>query len=143
MPSAGGSILVQLLVPSDPLPPPRLAVQMLKVPLDPFRACIFIAHGATEWAYRSQVAAAGVYFRLPRRRHLESSHPSTDLITFVCIVVFVLKLKAGYGQSRMNRLMRTILQDGVLYFFIMVAFHIAMVFFVFFGRVIRTFSPVC
>jgi len=62
---------------------------------------------------------------------------STDLITFICIVVFILKLKAGYGQSRMNRLMRTILQDGVLYFFVMAAFHIAMVFFAFLGRVIR------
>ena len=108
---------------------------MPKVPLDPFRACIFTARGATEWAYRSQVAVAGIYFQhVPKIFGKLNIH--TDLITFICVVVFVLKLKTGYGQSRMNRLMRTILQDGILYFFVMAVFHIAMVFFAFFGRVI-------
>ena len=63
------------------------------------------------------------------------SHILTDLVTPVCIVVFVLRLKANHGQTRMNRLLRTILQDGVLYFFIMAGFHIAMVLFAFFARV--------
>lgn len=36
----------------------------------------------------------------------------------------------------MSRLMRTIFQNGVLYFFVMAGFHIAMVFFTFFARVI-------
>ena len=59
----------------------------------------------------------------------------TDLVTFVCIIIFTLKLKANHGQSRMSRLLRTILQDGVLYFFVMAGFHIAMALSVFFGRV--------
>ena len=68
-------------------------------------------------------------------------HIQIDLVTFICIVVFVLKFKAGYGQSRMTRLMRTILQDGVLYFFVMAGFHIAMIFLAVIGRVIRAFLP--
>lgn len=67
---------------------------------------------------------------------IQESHILTDLITSVSVVVFALKLKANHGQSRMTRLMRNILQDSVLYFFVMAGFHIAMVFFTFFARVI-------
>jgi len=108
---------------------------MPKIPLDPYRACIFTAPDKSTWIYRSQVAVAGIYCR-PPRGYPEASHTPTDLITFVCIVVFVFKLKADHGQSRMNRLMQTILQDGVLYFFVMAAFHAAMVFFTALRRVI-------
>jgi len=45
-----------------------------------------------------------------------------------------MKFETGFGQSRLTRLMRTILQDGVLYFFVMVTFHIVMLFFAFFVR---------
>jgi len=130
LPSAGGSICVRLLLLAHF---PQLAVRMPKIPLDPFRACIFSAHGATEWAYRSQVAVAGIYFQYVSKTFRKLSNP-TDLVSFICIVILVLKLKAGFGQSRLTRLMRTILQDGVLYFFVMAAFHIAMVFFAFFVR---------
>jgi len=41
----------------------------------------------------------------------------------------------------MSRLMQTILQDGVLYFFVMAAFHAAMVFFTALRRVIRSPPP--
>ena len=59
----------------------------------------------------------------------------TDIIAFVCLVVFIFKLKADQGQSRMTRLMRTLLQNGILYFFIMTGFHIAMLFFTIKGKV--------
>ena len=50
----------------------------------------------------------------------------TEVVAFVCLVVFIFRLKANQGQSRMARLLRTILQDGILYFFVMAGFHIAM-----------------
>ena len=46
------------------------------------------------------------------------------------------KLKSDRGQSRMTRLMRSILQDGILYFLVMMVFHIAMMLFVLMGKVI-------
>jgi len=58
-----------------------------------------------------------------------------DFIAIVCIVVFALKRRTNDGQSRMTLLMRTILQDSVLYFLIVASFHIAMVFFTYFARV--------
>ena len=108
---------------------------MPKIPLDPFRACIFSASETAEWAYRSQVALAGMYLS-PTISQTSRTLISSDLIAFVCIVVFILKLEARNGQSRMTQLMRTFVQDGTLYFFTMMGFHIAMVFFVFFARVI-------
>ena len=60
----------------------------------------------------------------------------TDIIAFVCLVVFIFKLKAEQGQSRMTRVMRSILQDGILYFLIMTAFHITMLFFTVIRKVI-------
>ena len=60
----------------------------------------------------------------------------TDVIAFVCLVVFIFKLKAEQGQSRMTRVMRSILQDGILYFLIMTAFHITMLFFTVIRKVI-------
>jgi len=99
-------------------------MQMPNVPLDPFRACIFSAPQSAEWAYRSQVAFA-------------------DVITFGCICAFIFKFRAGSGQSRMTRLMRTVVQDAFLYFFVMAGFHIVMVFFTFLARPsIRSFPPI-
>ncbi|KAF9790515.1 hypothetical protein BJ322DRAFT_1104166 [Thelephora terrestris] len=104
--------------------PSATAVELPNIHLDSFRTCIFSASTTAEWAYRAQVAVA-------------------DLVTVVCIVVFVLKLKANHGQSRMTRLMRTILQDGVLYFFVMAAFHLTMVFCTFFtGSYAQDFPPI-
>ena len=123
-----------------PLNSPPPAVQMPEIHLDPFRTCIFSASETAEWAYRSQVAFAGICYFLSRR-YLGRSH-STDLVTFVCIIVFVLKLKAKHGRPHMSRLMRTILQDGVMYFFVMATFHIAIAFFTFFIPVIL-FLPPC
>ena len=60
----------------------------------------------------------------------------TDVAAFVFLIVFILRLKADRGQSRMTRLMRTILQGGIHYFFVMAGFHIAMLFLSIFGRVI-------
>ena len=89
-----------------------------------------MASGPTGRRLHSQVFIAG------RPVDIRKPHLPTDLVTFVCIVVFVFKLKADHGQSRMTRLMRTILQDGILYFFVMVGFHIAMALFTVFSRVI-------
>ena len=71
--------------------------------------------------------------------HLTGEHKPyvlTDIIAFVCLVVFIFKLKAEQGQSRMTRVMRSILQDGILYFLIMTAFHITMLFFTVIRKVI-------
>ena len=58
-------------------------------------------------------------------------------MTFVCLVVFILRLKADHGQSRMSQLMRTMLQDGILYFFVMAGFHIAMMCFTVLAKVAK------
>ena len=71
----------------------------------------------------------------PLSHKTQDPHTLTDLIAIVCIVIFTMKHGAGRDRSRMTRLMRTILQDGVLYFLVMAGFHIAMVFFTFFARV--------
>lgn len=60
----------------------------------------------------------------------------TDLVTFACIIVFVFRFRADHDQFPMTRLMRAILHDGVLYFFVMAAFHIVIAFFTFFTAVI-------
>ena len=106
---------------------------MPEVPLGAFRSCVFTASEAAEWAYRSQVALAGIRFV-----SVQESHTRLDLVTFACIVAFAFKFKAERGQRRMTKLMRTILQDGVLYFFVMAGFHIAMVFSTAFSRVITS-----
>lgn len=91
--------------------------------------------GSTGHRSRSLVSTPG---HLP---DIQNPHILTDLVAFVCIVVFVLKLKADNGQSRMTRLMRTILQDGVLYFFVMAVLHIAMMSFTAFAKVIAFLPP--
>lgn len=58
-------------------------------------------------------------------------------MAFVCLVAFILRLKADHGQSHMSQLMRTVLQDAILYFLVVTGFHIAMVFFTVFARVTR------
>ena len=68
-------------------------------------------------------------------------HTLTDVIAFVSLVVFILKLNADQGQSRMTRLMRSTLQDGTLYFF-MTAFRIAMLFFTIIAEVTPFLPPV-
>ena len=98
---------------------------MPQVPLDPFQACVFSTSWTAEWAYRSQVALAGIYI-VNCLAGIQKTHSLVDVIAFVCIVVFVLKLKADNSRSRMTRLMRTILQDGILYFFVMMGLHVAM-----------------
>ena len=65
---------------------------------------------------------------------------ATDFVAFVCLVVFIFKLKADQGQSRMTRLMRTLLQNGILYFFVMMGFHVAMLAFTIAGKVITSLS---
>ena len=92
--------------------------------------CTFERRVGVQVAGRVRRYLLPIFLQMSRKSHI-----LTDLVTFVCIVVFVLRLKANHGQTRMNRLLRTILQDGVLYFFIMAGFHIAMVLFAFFARV--------
>ena len=74
----------------------------------------------------------------PRSTDGKGSHTTADLIAFVCLVAFVLNFKSDHGQLRMTRLMRTILQDGTLYFFVMAAFHIAFTLSIFFASVISS-----
>ena len=52
---------------------------------------------------------------------------SLDLATFVCIVAFIKKLRASLGQAHtLSHLMRTLVQDSTIYFFIMLTFNVAM-----------------
>ena len=84
-----------------------------------------------------QVAGCPCWYLFPTDlADIQKAHTLIDLVAFACVIVFIFKLKADRGQSRMTRLMRTILQDGVLYFFVMAGFHIAMMSFTAFERVI-------
>jgi len=50
-----------------------------------------------------------------------------DLATFVCIVVFTRRFKAAVGQERtLSHLVKTLIQDSTIYFFIMMTFNVAM-----------------
>ena len=111
---------------------------MPEIALDPFRACIFSAPQANEWAYRSQVALTGIF--ISPVTDIRKPYTLTDVIAFVCLVVFIFKLRDDQGQSRMTRLMRSILQDGVLYFLVMMGFHFAMLLFTVIGKVIPFLS---
>lgn len=60
---------------------------------------------------------------------LEFTHASEwlDLATFVCIVAFIKKLRASLGQAHtLSHLMKTLIQDSTIYFFIMLTFNVAM-----------------
>ena len=81
--------------------------------------------------------SCSLVFIAHRLADTQKPHIHTDLLAFLCVVIFVLKLKADLRQSRMTRIMRTILQDGVLFFFVMVGFHVAMMLFTGFGKVIN------
>ena len=67
---------------------------------------------------------------------IQTSHVFTDIVAFVCVVVFTFKLKADQGLARMSRLMRAILKDGIHYFFVMAGFHITMFFLTIVDKVI-------
>ena len=130
--SATGTTRVQLLSSSSNFPP-----QLFKCPkyLSTRTELVFSLlltnpRGSTGRKSLSQV------FIADRLADIQKPHTQTDLVTFICIVVFVFKLKADHSQSRMSRLMQTVLQDGVLYFFVMAAFHAAMVLFTAMRRVI-------
>lgn len=60
VPSAKGGTPAQYFFFASDLPP-RPAIQFPEIHLDPFRACVFNAPEVAEWAYRSQVAFAGIY----------------------------------------------------------------------------------
>lgn len=50
-----------------------------------------------------------------------------DLVTFVCIVACIKKFKANLGQAHtMSHLMKTLVKDSTIYFFIMLTFNVAM-----------------
>ena len=68
---------------------------------------------------------------------IQTPHVLTDVVVLACLVVFIIKLKASLGQSRMTRLMRSIFQDGILYFLVMMGFHIMMLFFTITRKVIK------
>ena len=73
---------------------------------------------------------------------IQKPYIHTDVITFVCLVVFIFKLKADRGQSRMTRLMRSLLQDGILYFLVMMGFHVAMLLLAVMDKVVIFLFPV-
>lgn len=50
-----------------------------------------------------------------------------DLATFVCIVAFIKKMRANLGQEHtLSHLMKTLIKDSTVYFFIMLTFNVAM-----------------
>jgi len=88
--------------------PQTRAVRMLDIPLPAFHMCAMDAPPWTEWAY---VAGVGL----------------SDLVTFACIVAFIIQLKKNLGQQHtLSHLMKTLIQDSTIYFFIMLTFNAAM-----------------
>ena len=74
---------------------------------------------------------------------IQKPYIHTDVIAFVCLVVFIFKLKADLGgQSRMTWLMRSLLQDGILYFLVMMGFHVAMLLLAVMDKVVIFLLPV-
>ena len=69
-----------------------------------------------EWPYGSHVELASSYCRTPHRD--PDARAIADFVTAACIVVFTLEFGVDHGQSRMSRLLRTILQDGILHLFV-------------------------
>ena len=50
-----------------------------------------------------------------------------DLATFACIIVFIRELRVTFGQERkLSHLVKTLIQDSTVYFFIMLTFNVAM-----------------
>ena len=50
-----------------------------------------------------------------------------DLAAFVCILVFIKRLRATLGHAHtLSHLMKTLIQDSTIYFFIMLTFNVAM-----------------
>lgn len=50
-----------------------------------------------------------------------------DLATFICIIAFIKKLRATLGHTHtLSHLMKTLVQDSTIYFFIMLTFNVAM-----------------
>ena len=93
----------------------------------------------TQWAYRAQIAFAGIHYR-PSYRYPDP-YLLTDLIAFVYLVIFAFRLEAARGHSRMTHLTRTFLQGGVLYLFVMMASHTVTPFFTVMGKVITFLLP--
>jgi len=84
------------------------AVQFLDIPLPAFHIC---AMDAPLWAEGAYVGGVAIF----------------DLATFVCIVAFIKKLRAALGQAHtLSHLMKTLIQDSTIYFFIMLTFNVAM-----------------
>jgi hypothetical protein len=51
----------------------------------------------------------------------------SDLATFACILAFAIKLKTALGnQHTLSHLMKTLIQDSTVYFFVMLTFNAAM-----------------
>jgi len=88
--------------------PQTRAIQMLDIPLPIFHMCAMDSPLWSEWAY---VGGVGIY----------------DLVTFVCIVKFIRRYKSSLGHERsLSHLLKTLIQDSTIYFFIMMTFNIAM-----------------
>ena len=105
-----------------------VAVTLLDIPLPAFHICAMDAPLWTEWAYVSGVAICGAYSPLSTgSQRLICAPEQLDFATFICIILFVKKLKADLGQAHtLSHLMKTLIQDSTIYFFIMLTFNVAM-----------------
>jgi len=137
VPSATGSTYIQLsLSPSDfPVQPFKCPTSLSTLSEHAYSPLLRPPSGPIDYRSCSPVSIVN------HPAKVRNSHVFVDLIAIVCIVVFALKHRSNHGQSRMTRLMRTILQDSVLYFLVMAGIHIAMVFFTFFARVTTLLPP--
>lgn len=71
-------------------------------------------------------SAVRVPVSITESSHL-TCHGVLDLVTFACIVAIIRKLKSSLGQERsLSHLMKTLIQDSTIYFFIMLTFNAAM-----------------
>jgi hypothetical protein len=105
-----------------------VAVKLLDIPLPAFHVCAMDAPLWTEWAYVTGVAICGVCSHiLTGSRRFIYAPERLDMATFVCIVVFIKRVKASLGQAHsLSHLMKTLIQDSTIYFFIMLTFNVAM-----------------
>lgn len=105
-----------------------IAVQLLDIPLPAFHICAMDAELWAEGAYVGGVAICGVYSPLWTGVQHSTYVPEwLDLATFVCIVTFIKKLRVTLGQAHtLSHLMKTLVKDSTVYFFIMLTFNVAM-----------------
>lgn len=109
------------------------------IPLDAFHLCVLRAKAAYEVGYAGLSLVFGQ--SMPHPNPSRSSLISADLATFAMIVYYAMRSKSQYG---MPHIIKTVLEDATVYFFVMAMCHSVLALFVIFAKVVRlTFPRMC